>query len=192
MQTIGRFSTLARTALERQLPGRTYASAAAGGGTGNAHKVVIVGAGSAGCTIAHQLLKQGTFASGDISIVDPAAWHHYQPGWTLVGAGLKDKSSLRRSMDSIIDPRLTHYKEAVTGFAPEQNTVKLASGRALTYENLIVVPGIEVKFDKVKGLPELLADREAPVGSIYSYVGPKGRVDLLCTVVQLTALCTHM
>ena len=41
--------------------------------------------------ISHQLLNTGRFQQDDIAIVDPSDWHHYQPGWTLVGGGLKTK-----------------------------------------------------------------------------------------------------
>lgn len=59
------------------------------------HKVVVIGGGSAGLAISHQLLRSGRFTQDDIAVVDPAAWHHYQPGWTLVGGGLRNKEELR-------------------------------------------------------------------------------------------------
>lgn len=133
------------------------------------HKVVVVGGGTAGLTISHQLLRQGRFSPDDIAIVDPAEWHHYQPGWTLVGGGLKDKTSLRRPLASLIDPKLRFYNTSLASFTPDSNSVTLGNGDKLTYDQLVVAPGIKVDLDSIKGLSEALYDPSAPVSSIYSY-----------------------
>jgi sulfide:quinone oxidoreductase len=133
------------------------------------HKVVIVGGGTAGVTISQQLLRSEKFAQDDIAIVDPATWHHYQPGWTLVGGGLKTKEELRRPLESLVDPKLKYYRDGVGAFSPEDNSVTLANGDKLSYEQLVVAPGISVDFGSVKGLPEALADPRSLVSSIYGY-----------------------
>src|SRR4051794_198733 len=85
---------------------RSMATVSPVGSAERNHKVVIVGGGSAGLSISHQLVRQGKFAAYEIAVVDPAQWHNYQPGWTLVGGGLKTKESLREPLDSLIDPNL--------------------------------------------------------------------------------------
>ncbi|KAJ5225896.1 sulfide quinone reductase [Penicillium chermesinum] len=133
------------------------------------HKIVVVGGGSAGLAISHQLLKSGKFAAHDIAIVDPAEWHHYQPGWTLVGGGLKDKEELRRPLNQLLDSKLKLYSQSVDTFSPEQNFVTLANGDRLGYDQLIVAPGLTVSPGSIKGLPEALANPDAPVSSIFTY-----------------------
>lgn len=133
------------------------------------HKVVIVGSGSAGITVSHQLLRSGRFAPQDIAVVDPAVWHHYQPGWTLVGGGLKSKEELRKPLKSLIDPNLQFYNEKVDTFSPEENSISLSNGGKLSYEQLVVAPGITINTKAIKGLPEALADPHSFVSSIYSY-----------------------
>jgi sulfide:quinone oxidoreductase len=49
------------------------------------HKIVIVGGGSAGVSVASRLLHAG---ETDVAVIDPAEVHYYQPLWTLVGGGL--------------------------------------------------------------------------------------------------------
>lgn len=133
------------------------------------HKIVVVGGGSAGLAVSHQLLRSGKFAQDDIAVVDPAEWHHYQPGWTLVGGGLKNKEELRRPLRSLLDPKLRFYNHALSTFSPEDNTVTLGDGSKLTYDHLVVAPGIKVDITSIKGLPEALADRDSSVSCIYTY-----------------------
>ncbi|GKT52648.1 sulfide:quinone oxidoreductase, mitochondrial [Colletotrichum spaethianum] len=148
---------------------RTLATVAPVTSVARNHKVVVVGGGSAGLAISHQLLRTGHFAQDDIAIVDPAKWHHYQPGWTLVGGGLKSKQELRRPMDSLIDPKLKFYQQAVSTFSPKENSIKLGSGDELAYEQLVVAPGINIDYGSIKGLPEALGDPNSLVSSIYGY-----------------------
>jgi sulfide:quinone oxidoreductase len=148
---------------------RHFATASPVNAVARNHKVVVVGGGSAGLSISHQLLRSGKFAKNDIAIVDPAEWHHYQPGWTLVGGGLKRKEDLRKLLPGLIDPKLTFYNYKVGTFHPEENFVTLDIGDKISYEQLVVVPGFQVDLSSIKGLPEALADPNAPVSTIYDY-----------------------
>lgn len=134
-----------------------------------AHKVVVIGGGSAGLGVSHRLLNSGKFADKDIAIVDPAEWHHYQPGWTLVGGGLKSKEDLARSEASLIDPKIKFYQDAVVSLTPDQNQVTTASGEKLTYDQLVVAPGYTTTLDKIRGLPAALQNEKQNVVSIYTY-----------------------
>jgi 2-polyprenyl-6-methoxyphenol hydroxylase-like FAD-dependent oxidoreductase len=53
------------------------------------HQILIVGGGAAGIATAASLHKRD--ASLDIAIIEPSATHYYQPGWTMVGAGIFKK-----------------------------------------------------------------------------------------------------
>lgn len=133
------------------------------------HKILVIGGGSAGLNASHQLLRKGKFIQDEIAIVDPAEWHHYQPGWTLVGGGLKDKEDLRRPLADLIDPQVKFYNTGVSSFDPKNNQVTLDNGDILAYDQLVVAPGIRINYDSIKGLPEALADPRAPISSIYGY-----------------------
>lgn len=148
---------------------RKFATASPVIGHARNHKVVVVGAGSAGLAISHQLLRQGKFGQDDIAVIDPATWHHYQPGWTLVGGGLKQKDSLRNPLSSLIDPKLRFYNTGVKGFSPDDSFITLSNGDSINYDHLVVVPGIKVDYDSVKGLPEALANPDSLVSSTYAY-----------------------
>lgn len=145
---------------------RLFATVAA---PSRSHKIVVVGAGTAGLAVSHQLLRTGQFKHHDIAIVDPSQWHDYQPGWTLVGGGLKDKHELRRPLASLVDAKMQLYPHGVSAFTPDGNSVTLSSGESLNYEHLVVAPGIKTNYGSVRGLPEALADESTNVSTIYGF-----------------------
>jgi sulfide:quinone oxidoreductase len=118
------------------------------------HAVVIVGGGAAGIATAASLLAR--WPDLDIAIIDPADVHYYQPGWTLVGAGVFDVASTARTMASLI-PRGVHWiKSAVAAFEPERNAVILDGCRVVKYQQLVVCPGLKLNWSAIEGLSETL------------------------------------
>lgn len=132
------------------------------------HRVVVVGGGTAGVTVAAQLMRSKQFQKDDIAILDPAKDHHYQPGWTLVGSGLKPLGDMSRPLPSLIPSGVTHYPLKVSTFDPDNNALKTEDGSSLSYDYLVVAPGLETNFAGIKGLPEALQDPGSKVSSIYS------------------------
>ena len=118
------------------------------------HTVVIIGGGAAGIAAAASLLAR---APGlDIAIVDPAEAHYYQPGWTLVGAGVFEPEKTVRNMAGLIPKGVHWIKAAVAGFEPEQDAVMLEGGRVVRYRMLIVCPGLKLDWAAIPGLAETL------------------------------------
>ncbi|MEG0247145.1 MAG: FAD-dependent oxidoreductase, partial [Pseudomonas sp.] len=104
------------------------------------HKVVIVGAGAAGIATASSLISRDP--SLDIALIDPAEVHYYQPGWTMVGAGVFKAPSTARTMASTIPRGVQWIKARVQGFDPLGQLVVLEGGRTISYEQLVVCPGL--------------------------------------------------
>lgn len=118
------------------------------------HAVVIIGGGAAGIATAASLLARAPEL--DVAIIDPADVHYYQPGWTLVGAGVFDAASTARTMASTI-PRGVHWiKAAVAAFEPERNAVILDGCRVVRYQHLVVCPGLKLNWQGVDGLADTL------------------------------------
>lgn len=118
------------------------------------HTVVIIGAGTAGAAVASRLRhsKPGL----DIAIVDPSDFHYYQPAWTLVGGGAYSPARTQRSMASIVPKGVTHIKDSVVSFTPEENAITLKDGRRLVYDFLVVAAGIQLNWNAIEGLSEAL------------------------------------
>ena len=119
------------------------------------HKILIIGGGAAGITVAASLQRHGVRA-GDIAIVEPSDTHYYQPAFTLVGAGLFDMGKTRRSTDSLIPPGVTRIAASATAFTPESNSVTLSTGDTITYDYLVVATGLKLDWGKVEGLADAL------------------------------------
>jgi sulfide:quinone oxidoreductase len=130
-----------------------------------AKKIIIVGGGNAGLTVAAQLLKKDK--SLQISIIDPSAKHYYQPAWTLVGAGIFDINKTVRSQADYIPKGTTWLKDAVATFLPDENKIVCTSGKSYEYDALIVCPGIQLDWNKIKGFEETLGKNE--VSCNYSF-----------------------
>jgi sulfide:quinone oxidoreductase len=113
---------------------------------------VTVGAGAAGISAASSLLARVKDLS--IAVIDPAEVHYYQPGWTLVGAGVFKQANTVKTMASLIPEGVEWIKAAVGTFDPEQNRVSLEDSRPVYYERLIVAPGIKLDWHGVEGLAE--------------------------------------
>ena len=118
------------------------------------HDVVIIGGGAAGIAVAASLLARSPGL--DIALIDPADIHYYQPGWTMVGAGVFKPATMARTMASVL-PRGVHWiKSAVAAFEPERNAVILDGCRVVKYQQLVVCPGLKLDWHGIAGLPETL------------------------------------
>nr|WP_324827549.1 FAD/NAD(P)-binding oxidoreductase [Qipengyuania sp. Z2] len=92
----------------------------------------------------------------DIAIVEPSDVHAYQPGWTMVGAGIFEPEVTRRPMASVMPKAATWIRASAASFQPEDNQVTLDDGSTVAYELLIVAPGIRLAWEKIAGLEETL------------------------------------
>lgn len=131
------------------------------------YKVVIVGGGSAGISVAARLVKASKSLERKVAIIDPADKHYYQPLWTLVGGGISKKENSERDMKSVIPKDAIWIQDAVDSFEPDQHFISTESGRKISYDYLVVAAGIDVHWDGIKGLKETLGKNN--VCSNYSY-----------------------
>jgi len=112
--------------------------------------IVIVGGGSAGIATAASIRKRNRDAS--IAVIEPSETHYYQPGWTMVGAGVFDRDFTMRRQAQLIPPGVEWIKASASGFAPEDNKVLLCDGSRVAYRVLIACPGIKLDWAAIPGL----------------------------------------
>ncbi len=122
------------------------------------HQIVIVGGGAAGITVAAALLRRGRDRLLDIAIIEPSDHHYYQPAFTLVGAGAYAMAQTRRDTRGLIPDGVSWIKATVRGFAPDANIVMLTSGNSVTYDCLVICPGLVCDWDAIAGLKDALGE----------------------------------
>ena len=118
------------------------------------HDVVIIGGGAGGLAAAASLLRRQPKL--DIAVVEPREVHDYQPGYTLIGAGIFSVADVRRPMAKVMPKGVTRLKAAVKAFKPEDNLVVLEGGEEVAYRLLIVATGNRLDFAAIAGLTDTL------------------------------------
>lgn len=104
----------------------------------------------------------------NVAIVEPSEMHYYQPIWTLVGAGAKGVASSGRPTASVVPSGVKWVRSKVQEINPDTNTVRTGNGMEISYQYLIVALGLQLHYEKIKGLPEIEDWVKFKIGSNYS------------------------
>lgn len=118
------------------------------------HTIVIVGGGAAGISVANNMHRQNPDI--DIAIIEPSETHYYQPAFTIIGGGAYTLKRATRNEADLINLCFTWIKDAAKTFTPDKNTVTLRSGDKVTYDYLVVCPGLQLDWNKIEGLKKTL------------------------------------
>jgi sulfide:quinone oxidoreductase len=127
-------------------------------------RIVIAGAGAAGLAAASRLAQRLDGAT--ITILDARREHLYQPGLTLVAAGIKDAPYVLSTTAEYLPKGVEWIEERVAEFDPEANRVVTASGKAVPYDFLIVATGLKLDYEAIPGMDVGAIGRNG-LGSVY-------------------------
>lgn len=116
--------------------------------------LLIVGGGAAGVSVANNMRRQNPTIT--IGLIEPSEKHYYQPGFTIIGGGTYTLKQATKEEKDLIHPSVSWIKDYADSFTPDKNTVTLRSTAKITYDYLVVCPGLQLDWDKVKGLKETL------------------------------------
>lgn len=118
------------------------------------YNIIIVGGGAAGTSVANDLKKKNRELT--IAVIEPSATHYYQPAFTLVGGGVFSFKNTQKKQSDLLPAGVTWFRNKATEFAPDINSIYIDTGCELKYDYLVVCPGLQLDFDKIKGLKETL------------------------------------
>jgi len=113
-------------------------------------KVLIVGGGAAGIGVAARLHR--ALAHPDITLIDPSSTHYYQPGFTLVGAGVFEPNQVMRTEAELIPHGVRWIQDRVVDADPDHKRVTTAAHGSLDYDFMVLCPGLQMNFGAVEGI----------------------------------------
>jgi len=115
-------------------------------------KVVIVGGGAGGLILANSLAIRGEY---DITLINDTPYHYYWPQLLQI-AFRGDDRQLRRPIDSLVRRGVNLVIERAETVNLQERKVVLASGRELTYDIVVIAPGLTIDHSAVKGNDKLV------------------------------------
>lgn len=127
-------------------------------------RIVIVGAGAAGLATASRL--SALLTGGKITLVDSRKQHFYQPGFTLIAAGVKPANYSTTATTDYIPDGVDLIQEKIAEFDPEANKVVTESGMTIPYDYLVVATGLTLEYGLIEGMNTNLLGQNG-LGSIY-------------------------
>ncbi|WP_269899939.1 NAD(P)/FAD-dependent oxidoreductase [Paenalcaligenes faecalis] len=152
-------ATAAGTALTLKSP-----SAQAAAKTKTTARIVIAGAGAAGLAAANHLATQLDGAS--ISLIDARKAHYYQPGFTLVAAGIKTAPYVESTTAEYVPKGVNLITEKIIEFDPDANQVVTENGTRIAYDYLILATGLVLDYAAIEGMDESRIGTKG-LGSMY-------------------------
>ncbi len=140
---------IATAASSLALPCPTYARSAA--------RVVVIGGGFGGVACARALRKIDSRLQ--VTLIEPNRIFTACPFSNEVIAGLRDIEAQQFSYDKIAAGGVSVVAQAAIKVDPQSRTVGLADGTSLTYDRLVLAPGIDLRFDALPGYDEAAAEK---------------------------------
>jgi sulfide dehydrogenase [flavocytochrome c] flavoprotein chain len=115
-------------------------------------KVVVIGGGPGGATAAKYIAKDGGI---DVTLVEPAQRFTTCFHSNLYLGGFRSFESITHSYAKVTKAYgIRHARVRATAVDRDKRTVRLSDGKSLSYDRLVVSPGIDLKFDSVPGYSE--------------------------------------
>lgn len=127
-------------------------------------RIVIAGGGAAGLTAASRLAS--ALNGARITMIDPRKEHWYQPGFTLVAAGIKPQNYVVSHTNAYVPKGVEWLADTVAEIDPEGKKVVTSGGQTIAYDFLIVALGLELNYGGIEGMDTRRIGQDG-LGSIY-------------------------
>lgn len=121
-------------------------------GNGNVPKVVVVGGGYGGATAAKYVRMWSDYGI-QVTVVEPNPSFISCPISNLVIGGSKTMADITTSYDNLVKRHGVNWvQDRAVSIDPDKRVLKLAGGTELSYDRLILSPGVDFMFDALPGL----------------------------------------
>jgi sulfide:quinone oxidoreductase len=117
--------------------------------------LVVLGAGTAGTTVANRLQPLLDSDQWRITVVDQNETHYYQPGFLFIPFGIYSKNDVVKPKRDFIPPGVELIMSPIEAIDAEHNRVKLAKDkRILAYDFLVIATGCQIRPEQTPGLKD--------------------------------------
>lgn len=116
-------------------------------------RLVVIGGGAGGATVAHYVKKGAPDI--DVTLIEPNEVYTTCFYSNLYVGGFRSFDSITQTYDALrgrIGVDVVH--DRAVGVDPAARTVRLAGGDTLRYDKLVVAPGIDFKYETIEGYDE--------------------------------------
>ena len=120
-------------------------------------KVVVVGGGIGGCTVA-SYVRLGD-PSIEVTLIEPNKTYHTCFMSNEVIGGERKLESIAFGYDGLRKRGVNVVHDTVTGIDAAGRTVKTAGGGSYGYDRLVVAPGIDFKWTGIEGYDQAAAEK---------------------------------
>ncbi|MCY0095616.1 NAD(P)/FAD-dependent oxidoreductase [Hoeflea ulvae] len=121
-------------------------------------RVVVIGGGAGGATVARYIAKDSDGAI-DVTLIENSDVYTTCFYSNLYVGGFRSFDSITHSYDGLqSNYGITKVTGMATGVDREAKTVTMADGATISYDRLVVAPGIDLIWDSVEGYSEDLSE----------------------------------
>jgi NADPH-dependent 2,4-dienoyl-CoA reductase/sulfur reductase-like enzyme len=121
----------------------------------SAARIVVIGGGFGGASCARALRRLD--AKLQVTLIEPNRIFTACPFSNEVIAGLRQLQAQQFNYDSIAAEGVKIVAQAATKIDPQARNVGLADGGSVSYDRLVLSPGIDLRFDALPGYDEAAA-----------------------------------
>ena len=122
-------------------------------------KVVVVGGGFGGATAAKYIKRRNPAI--DVTLVEPAKTYYTCPFTNLYFGGLRTFEQQGHNFDELRSIGVKVVHDFATGVDANTKSIKLAGGETISYDKLLLAPGIDFRWNALEGYDEA-ASKLAP------------------------------
>lgn len=127
------------------------------GATNSRGKVVVVGGGFGGATTAKYVRAFDPWI--EVTLVEPKKTYVTCPASNWVLGGLRNLRSIEQGYEGLARRGIKFVQDTVVTVEPDERQVRLAGGAILTYDRLVVAPGIDFRWESIEGYSVQAAER---------------------------------
>jgi sulfide dehydrogenase [flavocytochrome c] flavoprotein subunit len=122
-----------------------------------AARIVVIGGGFGGAACARALRQLDPKLQ--VTLIEPDQVFTACPLSNEVIAGLRELPMQQFTYDRVAAAGVTVVAQAATRIDAQARTIILADGNSISYDRLVLAPGIDLRFDALPGYDEVAANR---------------------------------